>query len=42
MPGGSAIECGNYENLSLAEGKKECAKYLAILEESEITFSYEV
>lgn len=42
MPGGTRIECGNYENLSLLAGKEECKKYLAILEESEITFEYEV
>ncbi len=42
MPGSSRIECGNYENLSLAAGKEECRKYLAILEESEITFTYAV
>ncbi len=41
MPGNREIECGNYRNLSLDEGKKECAKYLSILEESEITFCYE-
>lgn len=42
MPGGSEKECGNYRNLSLEEGKKECARYLAILREREIDFQYEV
>ena len=42
MPGGTRIQCGNYKNLDLEKGKEECRKYLAILEESEITFEYEV
>ena len=42
MPGNKRIECGNYQNLSLEKGKEECKKYLAILKESEITFTYEV
>lgn len=41
MPGGKKKECGNYKNLSVAKAKKECRRYLAILEESEITFQYE-
>ena len=29
--GASAIECGHYENLSLADAKAECEKYLEVL-----------
>ncbi|MBR2615700.1 MAG: S-ribosylhomocysteine lyase [Clostridia bacterium] len=42
MPGGTRKECGNFANLSLKAGKAECARYLAILEEKEIDFRYEV
>lgn len=42
MPGEKEEECGNYRNLSLEEGKKECKKYLEILKEREIDFQYEV
>lgn len=33
VPGASAIECGNYRDLSLAEAKKDAAAYAAILNE---------
>ncbi len=42
MPGEKEEECGNFRNLSLEEGKKECKKYLEILKEREIDFQYEV
>ena len=42
MPGGSRIECGNYENLSLEAGKAECRRYLNELMKRRITFQYEV
>ena len=39
--GASAIECGHYENLSLEEAKKECGKYLAVLENwDNMNFTY--
>ena len=39
--GASAIECGNYRNLSLAEAKEECARYLAVLkEQTNLEFTY--
>ena len=39
--GASAIECGHYENLSLAEAKEECRKYLAVLEkQTNMEFTY--
>ena len=39
--GKSAIECGHYENLSLAAAKAEAATYLAVLEEqTNMDFTY--
>ena len=41
MFGASAIECGNYRNLDLAEAKKECKYYLEILEkQTNLEFTY--
>ena len=31
MPGASAVQCGNYRNLSLAEGRAVCAWYADII-----------
>ena len=42
MPGGTRIECGNFENLSLAAAKTECRRYLNELMKRRITFEYEV
>ncbi len=42
MPGDKEDECGNFRNLSLAAGKEECKRYLAVLREREIDFQYEV
>lgn len=39
--GASEVECGNYRNLSLDAAKKECARYLSVLNEKEHTFLYE-
>ena len=40
--GKSAIECGHYENLSLAAAKAEAATYLAVLEEqTNMDFTYQ-
>ena len=33
MPGGTARECGNYENLDLELGKEACARYLDIFKD---------
>ncbi len=41
MPGNTAVECGNYQNLSLADAKKECAAYLAVLQSKTNDFRYE-
>ena len=38
--GASAIECGNYRNLDLADAKQECMAYLAVLESKENDFKY--
>jgi len=38
--GASAVECGNYANLDLADAKKECAAYLAVLETKVNDFKY--
>ena len=39
--GKSAIECGHYENLSLAAAKEEAATYLAVLnEQTNMEFTY--
>lgn len=39
--GASRKECGNYKNLSLEDAKKECAAYLAVLENGKEGFDYE-
>ncbi len=40
--GASAVECGNYQMLSLSAAKEEAAKYLSVLDgKGRITFSYE-
>lgn len=39
--GASAIECGNYANLSLEAAKEECAAYLAVLNaQTNLEFTY--
>lgn len=39
--GASAVECGHYENLSLAAAKAEAATYLAVLnEQTNLNFTY--
>ena len=38
--GGTRKECGNYQCLSLESAKKECARYLQILENKKVTFKY--
>ena len=38
--GGTRKECGNYQCLSLESAKKECARYLQILENKNVTFKY--
>ena len=39
--GASAIECGHYENLSLADAKAECEKYLDVLNnQTNMEFTY--
>ena len=40
MPGAARKECGNYQNLSLEDAKKECATYLAALEDKKGDFRY--
>jgi S-ribosylhomocysteine lyase len=35
MFGESAVECGNYQNLSLADGKREAERFLAVLRATE-------
>ncbi len=40
MYGQSARECGNYRELSLADAKTECARYLEILETKKNDFVY--
>ena len=40
--GASAIECGNYRNLDLESAKRECRKYLDVLEGYTPDFKYEV
>lgn len=39
--GASQIECGNYKNLDITLAKKECRKYLDILESYTPDFKYE-
>lgn len=39
--GASAIECGNYRNLSLDEAKQECQRYLEVLNaQTNMEFTY--
>lgn len=40
MPGAKREECGNYENLSLEAAKRECRRYLDLLNSKENSFSY--
>ena len=40
MFGAVKKECGNYKNLDLAAAKRECARYLAILENRKNDFKY--
>ena len=40
MFGAVKKECGNYKNLDLEAAKRECEKYLAILESKENDFKY--
>ena len=42
MPGGTRKECGNYRNLSMEAGKKECRRYLNELMKRKIDFNYDV
>lgn len=39
--GASRKECGNYRELDLESAKKECRRYLAVLNEREPDFRYE-
>jgi len=39
--GASQIECGNYKNLDINKAKKECGRYLDILNGYEPDFKYE-
>ncbi|MBQ3483437.1 MAG: S-ribosylhomocysteine lyase [Clostridia bacterium] len=38
--GNTRVECGNYQNLSLDDAKRECAAYLAVLEDQKGGFCY--
>ncbi|MBQ3708206.1 MAG: S-ribosylhomocysteine lyase [Clostridia bacterium] len=38
--GASQKECGNYRNLDLGDAKRECARYLAVLESKNNDFRY--
>ena len=40
MFGASRKECGNFANLSLPLAKAECKRYLAALQQKEMTFTY--
>ena len=40
VPGASRRECGNYRELSLDAAKRECAAYLAVLQQHKGDFSY--
>lgn len=40
MFGATRVECGNYMNLDLDAAKRECEKYLAVLESAESSFEY--
>lgn len=39
--GNTKKECGNYKNLDIMSAKKECEKYLEILNSKEWSFSYD-
>ena len=39
--GASRKECGNYANLDLSDAKRECARYLAVLEAKDNDCRYE-
>lgn len=41
VPGDTREECGNYRMLDLDSAKRECARYLAVLDSRENTFRYE-
>jgi S-ribosylhomocysteine lyase len=38
--GASRVECGNYLDLDLSTAKRECEKYLRVLESKENDFKY--
>ena len=40
MPGYSAVECGNYRNLSVSAAQLECARYLDVLKNKVNDFKY--
>ena len=40
MFGAARKECGNFRGLSLAAAKKEAARYLSVLENSDVDFKY--
>ncbi len=40
MFGASRVECGNYKNLSLESAKRECKRYLDILQSRDNSFEY--
>ncbi|MBQ0126021.1 MAG: S-ribosylhomocysteine lyase, partial [Clostridiales bacterium] len=40
--GASAEECGNYKDLDIEDAKRECKRYLDILNSKENNFEYEV
>ncbi len=42
VPGASRVECGNYKSLDLSLAKRECKRYLAVLESRENDFTYPV
>lgn len=40
MPGNSAVECGNYRNLSVDAARLECGRYLNVLKTNTNDFKY--
>ena len=40
MPGKSAVECGNYRNLSVDAARLECSRYLGVLKNKTNDFKY--
>ena len=40
MPGNSAVECGNYRNLSVDAARLECSRYLDVLKNKTNDFKY--